>query len=135
MIGPAPIAQVSLLGLVTLTINAAAILNIVPGGPTDLPFNQTQIAAGTPQTVAANQHVLSGLANALTFPPQTGSLLAAVLNLLNNTVLPLVKPILVAILSALDPIVDALLQTLGLRLGAIDIVVRGVSCGTPTLVH
>lgn len=133
-IGAAPVAQVKILGL-QLTITAAANLPILPGGPQDLPFNQTMITNGTPQTVAANQHVLSGLASYLTFPAQSGTLLGTVLNLLNNTVLPLVKPILVNILSALDPVVDAILQTLGLRLGAIDIVVRGISCGTPTLVH
>jgi uncharacterized membrane protein len=54
---------------------------------------------------------------------------------LNTLVKPLLTPLLNALLAALDPAAEALLHTLGLRLGAIDVVVRGVSCGTPTLVH
>jgi uncharacterized membrane protein len=137
VVAPAQLASVSLLHLVNLTITAAGNMDILPGGPTPLPFDAGQIKNGTPQTVAGtdNQHIMSGLVGVLYFPPQSGTLLGIALNLLNNTVLPAVKPILVDILTALDPATDTLLRATGLRLGAIDVVVRGVRCGTPTLVH
>jgi uncharacterized membrane protein len=137
VVAPAQLASVSLLHLVNLTITAAGNMDILPGGPTPLPFDAGQIKNGTPQTVAGtdNQHIMTGLVDVLYFPPQSGTLLGIALNLLNNTVLPAVKPILVDILTALDPATDTLLRATGLRLGAIDVVVRGVRCGTPTLVH
>ena len=50
-----------------------------------------------------------------------------------RTVMPLLRPLLASILSALDPTVDNLLQTLGLQLGTLDVTVHGVSCGRATL--
>jgi uncharacterized membrane protein len=64
-----------------------------------------------------------------------GALATAINNLLASTVTPLLRGTLVTLLTALDPVTDALLKTLGLRLGAIDTVVHGVSCGVPTLVQ
>jgi uncharacterized membrane protein len=82
-------------------------------------------------------HVFSSLAGNLTLSTSfSGGLLTGSINsLLNATVLPLVRTEVTSLLTALDPAGDTLLRGLGLRLGEIDVVTRGVSCGVPTLVH
>jgi uncharacterized membrane protein len=134
----APVATITLLGI-PIALNAGASLTVAGGAPTPLNFTQSQINAGTSQTASgsASGQIFSQLANSLTLTTafNGGALTTTINGLLNGTVLPLLKPLLVSILGALDPVTDTLLRTLGLRLGAIDVVVRGVACGVPTLVH
>jgi uncharacterized membrane protein len=55
-------------------------------------------------------------------------------SVLAGTVMPLLRPVVVSILSSLDPVVSKLLQVAGLRLGVVSVAVRGVNCGHPTIV-
>jgi len=141
-IGPAALAAIEVkLPLVTIpvSINVGGTIPIaeVTGQPLD--FTQALIDAGTPRTAAGSNsgHIFTGLTNpaiGFSFPP-AGAVTDLLNATLNTLVLPLVTPLLSALLTALDPIIDALLRALGLRLGVIDVMVRGVSCGAPTLVH
>jgi uncharacterized membrane protein len=55
-------------------------------------------------------------------------------SILAGTVMPLLRPVVVSILSSLDPLVSKLLQIAGLRLGVVSVAVHGVNCGRPTIV-
>jgi uncharacterized membrane protein len=66
-----------------------------------------------------------------------GGLIGILIGLLNTTLTtltPLVQALLGSVFAILDPVVDALFQTLGLQIGTVDVVVHGVSCGRPALV-
>jgi uncharacterized membrane protein len=141
-VGQATFATVTVdLGIikVPVAINIGGTIPVAQVDGQPLAFDQGTIDAGTPQTAAGSSsgHVFSGITN-----PTVGfsfsvaqALVGTVNSTLNTLVKPLLTPLLNALLAALDPAAEALLHTLGLRLGAIDVVVRGVSCGTPTLVH
>ena len=138
VVSPATIANVTV-ATIPVTINGSASLALAAGPENDLNFTQADIDAGTVKTAAGSDagHIFSGLAQNLTLTTNfSGGLLAGTVNsLLNVTVLPLVTTTVGTLLTALDPAGDLLLRTLGLRLGEIDVVARGVSCGVPTLVH
>lgn len=137
-INPATIVNLSLLGI-PVGITASAGVTVAAGPQTDLNFTQADIDAGTVKTVAGSDagHVLGSLVNNLTLNINLplGILSNLVNVLLGGVVLPLVQSVVAMLLSALDPVVDLLLRILGLRLGSIDVVAHGVSCGVPTLVH
>jgi uncharacterized membrane protein len=137
-VSPASVATVSVLGI-PVAIQGSGALSVAAGPENDLNFTQADIAAGTVKTAAGSDagQIFSTLAGNLTLTTSFngGALTSAINSLLNATVLPLVKTTLASLLAALDPAVDTLLRGLGLRLGEIDVVTRGVSCGVPTLVH
>ncbi|HTM77070.1 MAG TPA: pilus assembly protein TadG-related protein [Devosia sp.] len=133
--GPAAVVQLTILGI-PLTIKASGSAAIATGATTDLNFTQTGIQSGALQTAFGSDgsQLIGGLANNLTLTVAGTGITGIVSGLVNSTVVPLLRPLLASILSALDPTVDNLLQTLGLQIGTIDVTVHGVSCGRATLV-
>jgi tight adherence protein G len=138
-IQPATVANivVNILGIgIPVAITATGSLPVAAGSGTNMNFTQSDIDAGTVKEAAGSDAgtIFSGLASSpgftLSFSPSSG----AIATILNGTVLPILKPLLVSILSDLDAPVDTLLRTLGLRLGVIDVVDHGVRCSAPTLV-
>jgi uncharacterized membrane protein len=133
----APVVALNVLGI-PVSIKGGASLPIAAGSAIQ-DFTQADIDAGIVKTAAGSDagHVFSGLAGRLTLVPSSsgGALASSINDIVANTVTPLLRGTLVTLLTALDPVTDTLLKTLGLRLGAIDTVVRGVSCGAPTLVQ
>ncbi|HVV27821.1 MAG TPA: pilus assembly protein TadG-related protein [Rhizomicrobium sp.] len=134
----ASIAEIDLPLLPPISVNATGTSRIFVGAESTYGFSQADIDAQAAHSVAGGDDVhLFGdigpsLALAVSGP---GNLAAATNALLANTVLPQIRATLDTLLSALDPAVDGLLKTAGLRLGAVDAVVHGVSCGVPTLVR
>jgi uncharacterized membrane protein len=137
VVQPAAIVSLSVLGI-PVVINGSGSLTLAGGAETGENFSQADIDAGTVHTAYGSDagHVFSSLAGnmVLTAAFSGGALTGAVNTLVNGTVVPLLKTTLVTLLTALDPVTDTLLTTLGLRLAAIDVLVHGVSCGVPTLV-
>ncbi|WP_421862636.1 hypothetical protein [Parvibaculum sp.] len=60
-------------------------------------------------------------------------ILSALGSLVTNTLSSLLSAITQALVP-LDSVVDALLTTLGIKLGAMDMIVHGAKCQAPTLV-
>ena len=139
VIQPATIVTISVLGI-PVAIAASGSSSVAAGAPTPQNFTQADITAGTVKSTSGSGAgtLISGLAPNMTLTTtllSSGGLLTTTINnTLNATVLPLLRPVLVSLLSALDAPVDTLLRSLGLRLGVMDTVVHGVRCGTPTLV-
>lgn len=121
------------------TTGGITIAGTNPAQP--LYFQQSDIDTGRPQTIAGSDsgHVFTRLANSMNvtanFSGAGPVLTTSINNILNTTLTGLVKGLVVSLVTALDPVTDTLLRTLGLRLGEMDVLVHGVSCGTPTLVH
>lgn len=132
-----PIVALNVLGI-PVSIKGGASLPLAAGSASR-DFTQADIDAGTVKAAAGSDagHVFSALAGRLTLAASSsGGVLASTINdIVANTVTPLLRGTLVTLLTALDPVTDTLLKTLGLRLGTIDTVVHGVSCGVPTLVQ
>ena len=119
------------IGVIPITVGVTGPTSSSSGSATTENFTQADIDNGTVKSASGNSTLLSGLIANLTFVPPSGlGLLTGTL----NTVLGLLKPILVTTLSPLDGQIDTLLRSLGLRLGIIDTVVHGVRCSAPTLV-
>lgn len=136
--GASPVVQpasgavtLKILGI-PLSVGVAGTFPVAAGAPVAQDFTQGDIDNGLAKSSAAGGGLLSGLAGQIQFvlPGGLGALVAGTL----NSILDLLRPILVTALSTLDGQVDTLLRALGLRLGTIDTVVHGVRCGTPTLV-
>jgi uncharacterized membrane protein len=139
VVQPATVVTISVLGI-PVAVAASASNAVAAGAPTVENFTQADITAGTVKSASGSGAgtVISGLVPNMTLSTtllSSGGLLTTTINnTLNATVLPLLRPVLISLLSALDAPVDTLLRSLGLRLGVMDTVVHGVRCGTPTLV-
>lgn len=136
---PAAVVQLSvqlpLLPAIPVSIQAGGTAAVAAGAPTDMNFTLPQIQAGTAQTVAgSNGQLISGVAQNLTLTASGNGITSAVSNLVNTVVMPLLRPLLVSILSTLDPVVGNLLQTLGVKIGTLDVTVHGASCGRSKLI-
>lgn len=133
--GPTAVVQLTILGI-PLTIEASGSAVIAAGAATDLNFTQAGIQSGVLQTAVGSDgsQLIGGLANNLNLTVAGTGITGLVSELVNSTVMPLLRPLLASILSALDPTVDNLLKTIGLQLGTLDVTVHGVSCGRATLV-
>lgn len=140
-VGNAQILNVA--GLITVSARGSAEVGSGAGQPTALVFRKPGqtitppteayfttpdqpggLARATSQGMAGN--LFTTLANSLEV---NGSLLFITLGL-KAGILGLLKPVV----TGLDPIVDALLRSLGIRLGYLDVGVTGVRCGVPALV-
>lgn len=136
---PAGIVTISVLGI-PVAVAASGSNAVAAGAPTTENFTQADITAGTVKSASGSGSgtLISGMAPGMTVTTtllSSGGLLTTTINnTLNTIVVPLVRPVLVSLLSALDAPVDTLLRSLGLRLGVMDTVVHGVRCGTPSLV-
>jgi uncharacterized membrane protein len=134
---PATIVLLNILGI-PVSITATGSLPVAAGSQTDENFTQSDIDAGTAQTAAGSDSgaIFTNLGNTMHLSASFngGALTTTINSLLNNTVMPALQTELAMIMTQMDPAADTLLKTIGLRLGAMDVVVHGVRCGTPTLV-
>lgn len=130
-VGPARILNV--LGLV----QAFAAANASAGGSDFAPltFDQADIRAGATRSVSSGD-ILSSLLGSL-----VGNLVldVRVLGLdllgLGSLVGAILEPLVRSVLQLLDPVIASLLQALGIKLGYIDVTVRGMRCGVTALVQ
>jgi uncharacterized membrane protein len=130
----ASIVSLKVLGI-PVEIEATAEVSAAPGPVQTLNYTQSDIDTGIVRSAGAgNQHLLSDLAGDLNLTVKGSGLTGLVSNIVATTVMPLLRPVLVSVLSSLDPAVYTLLQTAGLQLGTTSVIVHGVSCGRPTIV-
>jgi uncharacterized membrane protein len=130
----AAIVSLKVLGI-PVGIQASAEAAVAAGPAQTLAYSQADIDAGTVKSAGADtQHLLSDLAGNLSLSVTGSGLTGVVNNIIATTVMPLLRPALVSILSSLDPVVDGILHAAGLRLGTTSVIVHGVSCGRPTIV-
>jgi uncharacterized membrane protein len=135
---PAPqqpsIVSLTVLGI-PVDIQASAAASVAAGPSQDLDFRQDDIAAGTVKSAGADtSHLMSDMAGGLVLNVRGTGTTGVVDSILAGTVMPLLRPVVVSILSSLDPLVSKLLQIAGLRLGVVSVAVHGVNCGRPTIV-
>jgi len=136
---PSPTISISAAGITVATVQEAGSLTLAAGAPVPLDFTQGQIDAGTAQTAAGSDAgaLFSAFRGALVpsvaVLPDTG--LTLLLNAVLSSLTAAVQSSVSSLLVSLDPVIDTLLGTLGLRLGAMDVVVHGVRCGRPVLVR
>jgi uncharacterized membrane protein len=132
----AAVVQLTVLGI-PIAISASGSSSLVQTtNPPGLTFTRNDIQTGIFHSAAGSDggHLLSGVADHLTLSVGGSGITGLVSSLVNGTVMPILRPLLVSILSSLDPTVDALLQTLGVKLGTLDVTVHGVACGRATIV-
>lgn len=122
-LGTIPVVELSAEGSYT----AAA------GGPINVGFTQSDIDNDEVKTVSSDANIFSGLGSALNI--SNASLLGSInLTSLLSTVVPALTTAISAAMAPLDTVVSSLLTTLGIKLGAMDMIVHGAKCQAPTLV-
>ena len=123
-----PAVLVEVAGLVR--ISGRADLDLRSATATRLRFSDAEIKAGTLKTARSSGFVASPLAQLLAELDLQVQTLGLPLNLggLGGAAAGLVRPLA----GVLDPLVDEILETLGLSLGEADVAVPQASCGTAT---
>jgi uncharacterized membrane protein len=125
--------------VVVVTITGTATVAVGSSAATPLTFNQTQIAALTPQTVTSTgmvANLLSTLGSNLHLT-LSATVLGANFSLPTvdgNLITAVVTTLLAPVFAGLDSEVDGLLAALGVKLGYMDVTATGVRCGVPALV-
>jgi len=131
---PAGVVSLRVLGI-PVTIEADAAATVAGGGAQPLAFTASDIANRTVKSVGGDtSRLLSGLADKLDLQVKGNGITGLVNSVVAGTVMPLLRPLLVSILTSLDPAVASILESAGLRLGTISVGVQAVGCGRPTLV-
>ncbi len=129
----APATVLNLLGLVRVDATAAAT---VTGSSAVLTFSKADIEARATKTIDANDQIVSSLLGSLAGDLElTPTVLGIALPGVVNAIVANVLSGLTAALGGLDPLVESLLASLGIRLGTMDITATGVRCGLPVLVN
>ncbi|MBX3495154.1 MAG: hypothetical protein KF769_02835 [Parvibaculum sp.] len=121
-----------LLGTVpVMNLQARGSSAVGAGGPTNVAFTLANIENGDAKSTASDVSLLGDLGSSLTIDE------VALLGVPVPDLEDIVSTLTFAVgggLTALDPVVNSLLTTLGVRLGSMDMIVHGVRCNTPTLV-
>lgn len=133
----APVVAISLLGI-PIRANVSGATNVASSGPTTLSFTQAEIDAGTvksaPYASATPFNTLSSSLSLSTTILGNPGILAGTLNSLLSSLLSALNPVVISLVALLDPPVNALMTSLGLQLGIIDVRTFDVRCRVPTLV-
>lgn len=129
-------AFVPLLGTVPVVdLHATGSYSVATSGSADVNFTQSDIDSTVVKSTSSDAAILSGLGGALAIDdvallgvsvPGLGALLSGATSTLTL--------VISGASAALDPVVDSLLTTLGVRLGSMDMIVHGTRCNTPVLV-
>jgi uncharacterized membrane protein len=132
-----PVVSISLLGI-PIRANIAGTTNLVSSGPTTLSFTQAEIDAGTvksaPYASATPFNTLSTNLSLSTTILGSPGLLAGALNGLLSSLLVALNPVVANLVNLMDAPVNALMTSLGLQLGIIDVRAFDARCRIPTLV-
>lgn len=133
----APVVAISLLGI-PIQVNISGTTNIAASGPTAMTFTKAEIDAGTvksaPYASATPFNTLSTSLSLSTTILGSPGLLAGTLNGLLSSLLTALNPVVINLVKLLDSPVNALMTSLGLQLGIIDVRVFDTRCRIPTLV-
>jgi len=123
-----------------LDVKISGSVSAAAGGETPINFTQSDIDGEVTKSAMSQASLLSSLGSEadleLVALPGFGGLsviLSALGSLVTNTLSSLLSAITQALVP-LDSVVDALLTTLGIKLGAMDMIVHGAKCQAPTLV-
>lgn len=126
-------AQATIVDVTLLRVKASAAATAA-GNETPLTFTQEDIRNQTVRRVPGSRSLsslLGGLASTLNITvPVLGLPLVPV-----GLIVGLVRPLLVPVLGAIEPVIDGVLRGLGIQLGYIDVSVRGMRCGVVALVN
>lgn len=145
---PGPIATVKALGQNVATISASGSATVVAHGPEDVNFSAADIDDRVSKTVPSSAtgtliatNGPGALRTSIALLPGTdlGALINPLLNAALSPFLTTVTATLTSALSLLDTPVNTVLDTLGLRLGEVDLATLSPrsdkACGTPILVE
>jgi len=126
---------VPLLGTINVASVQASGTASIPGGSGTLSFTQDDMNDRTVKSVSSSGSLLSNLGSnlSLTITVLNSGLLSPILNTLTSSLTALTGRLLSA-LSVLDAPLNAVLSTLGIQVGTIDVVTTGAKCGVPAIV-
>lgn len=123
-----------------LDVYVSGEVSVAGGGEVPVNFTQDDIDNNEMKTVSSDTTLFSRLGSAASFElvalPGFGGL-SSLLSILGSLVTNTLSSLLTAITQALvplDTVVNSLLTTLGVKLGAMDMTVHGAKCRAPTLV-
>jgi len=131
-----PVISVKVGGLVDIVeLDAGGAVQLGSGAPTPVSFTQGDIDNQTLKTISSNGSVLSGLGNAFHISePRIPGLPIPGLGGLLDEIQSSVPGVVSSASTALDPVLDSLLTTLGVNIGEMDMIVHGARCNAPVLV-
>lgn len=119
------------INLLVASMSISGSAQAAASGPTEVNFSQADIESGTTKTVSSNVALMSNLGEAINLDGI--SVLGLPIFGLTGMVNTLVSTITGALVP-LDAVLDSLLTTLGVKLGAMDMIVHGAKCRAPVLV-
>lgn len=123
--------RVGLATIPVMDLKASGSYPVAAGGPSEMSVTQEDIDGAIVKTMSSDSHVLSGLGGTLSI--QQVTLLGIPIPGLSGILSTLTGAVSSA-LGSLDAVIDALLTTLGVKLGAMDMIVHGAKCRAPVLV-
>src|SRR5690606_19067464 len=112
--------RVGLATIPVMDLKASGSYPVAAGGPSEVSFTQEDIDGATVKTMSSDSQVLSGLGGALSI--QQVTLLGIPIPGLSGMLSTLTGAVSSA-LGSLDAVIDALLTALGVKLGAMDMIV------------
>lgn len=119
------------INLLVASMRISGSAQAASSGPTEVDFSRSDIDDGMVKTVSSNVTLMSDLGSAIQL--EGFSVLGLPIFGLSGLVNTLVATISTALVP-LDAVVDSLLTTLGVKLGAMDMIVHGAKCRAPVLV-
>ncbi|MGE0024754.1 MAG: TadG family pilus assembly protein [Hyphomicrobium sp.] len=128
-----PVSQASLVQVPLITVTASAFAEMTNTSPTDLTFTQSDVAGHVVKTAHVHDLLSSLVASLLGSAQLNVNLVGLPIGLTGPLIKSLVQALLTPVAAALDPLVNLILNTLGLHLGEVDVQVNGMRCGTAVL--
>ncbi|MBX3445776.1 MAG: hypothetical protein KF765_03395 [Parvibaculaceae bacterium] len=119
--GPSAAITLTLLFLPILNVPISGNVPIASSGPTSVNFSESEF--GLPKQTASQVNVISNLGGALTIGGATGQILSGLTSAIASALTPL------------DQVLDAVLASVGVKLGSMDMIVHGAKCHAPVLVR
>jgi len=128
-----PVSQASLVQVPLISVKASAFAEMTNTSPTDLTFTQADVDGHVIKTAHVHDLVSSLVSSLFGSANINVNLVGIPLGLTGPLVKSLVRALLTPVAAALDPLVNLILNTLGLHLGEVDVQVNGMRCGTAVL--
>jgi uncharacterized membrane protein len=122
----------SFVDILGIKVSGSARVDLSSNSWQTVPFNTGEVLNHTTRTVSASgvvNSIAGSLVSSLDLTVSVGGVVVPL-----SPIIALVKPLLTTIAGLLDPVVQTLLDTLGIHLGQADVRIDGVRCGTAALV-
>ncbi len=126
-----PVSEASVVQVPLISVSASAFAQMTNAAATELRFSQGDIDRHVVKTAKVRDHLPSLVSSLLQSARLDVNVVGLGLNV--SAIKALVLSLLSPAVAALDPVVESLLEALGVSLGEVDVEVNGLRCGGAVL--